>query len=134
MAKQNNPARACFLTPTVSVFGAGLSSAADEQVFKSELHRFKVARITRGLEHPWSLAFLPDGAMLVTERPERLRLVRQLDPGTLGLPIQVYAFCIETDFKKYEAVQADIFDHLLSILPEFELRAFQNVASPDAVS
>ncbi|MCH8891196.1 MAG: mechanosensitive ion channel family protein [Myxococcales bacterium] len=61
-------------------------------------------------------------------------LVRQLDPGTLGLPIEIYAFCIETGFKNYEAVQADIFDHVLSILPEFELRAFQNVTNPDAHS
>jgi miniconductance mechanosensitive channel len=68
------------------------------------------------------------------DEDKRLRLVRQLDPGTLGLPVEVYAFCIETDFKKYEAVQADIFDHLLSILPEFELRAFQNITAPDAVS
>lgn len=39
--------------------------------------RFEVRRVARGLEHPWSLAFLPDGAMLVTERPGRLRLVEK---------------------------------------------------------
>src|SRR5688572_5305079 len=37
--------------------------------------RFGVQIVARGLEHPWSLAFLPDGAMLVTERPGRLRIV-----------------------------------------------------------
>ena len=84
MARQNNSARAWFLTLTLtlSVLGAGLSSAAEEPVFESELHRFKVVTVTRGLEHPWSLAFLPDGAMLVTERPGRLRLVRD---GVLDL-------------------------------------------------
>ena len=74
-------------------------------------------------------AYLANHPMLSNEMT---CLVRQLDPGSLGLPIEVYAFCIETDFKEYEAVQADIFDHVLSILPEFELRAFQNFPNLDA--
>ena len=86
-----------------------------------------------GTFRAYTEAYLAKHTQLYDE-DKRLRLVRQLDPGRLGLPVEVYAFCIETDFKKYEAVQADIFDHLLSILPEFELRAFQNVRAPDAVS
>ena len=43
-----------------------------------------VERVAQGLEHPWSLAFLPDGRMLVTERPGRLRIVTN---GTLSQPL-----------------------------------------------
>ncbi len=63
---------------------------AAEPVIKSAEHDFHVAIVTRGLEHPWGLAFLPDGRMLVTERPGRLRLVEAdgaLDPRPVaGLP------------------------------------------------
>ena len=45
----------------------------------------KVETIAEGLEHPWSLAFMPDGGMLVTERPGRIRVVRN---GAMSAPIQ----------------------------------------------
>ena len=56
-------------------------------------------------------------------------LVRHLRPTKVGLPIEVYAFCNDTVWANFEAIQADIFDHLLSILPEFGLRAFQDITS-----
>src|SRR5690606_6620756 len=62
----------------------------------SEKAKFKVEVVSRGLDHPWSLAFLPDGGMLVTERPGRLRIIRNgvLDPKPIeGLP-QIFAFGI----------------------------------------
>jgi glucose/arabinose dehydrogenase len=49
---------------------------ASAQTFSSEQHEFRVATVTRGLVHPWSLAFLPNGDMLVTERVGRLRIIR----------------------------------------------------------
>ena len=55
----------------------------------AEQHKIRVSVVTKGLEHPWSLAFLPDGDMLITERPGRLRIVRDgvLDPGAIaGVP------------------------------------------------
>jgi len=60
------------------------------QLFASEQLRFRVTIVSEGLEHPWGLAFLPDGRMLVSERPGRLRLVGadgRVDPEPLhGLP------------------------------------------------
>ena len=67
-----------------------LSPLANAQVFSSEAQRFRAVTVTEGLEFPWGLAFLPDGRMLVTERPGRLRLVTadgRLDPKPVdGLP------------------------------------------------
>lgn len=53
-------------------------------------------------------------------------LVRHLAPNEKGLPIEVYIFSANKNWIPYEEIQADIFDHLLASLPEFELRAFQN--------
>lgn len=58
-------------------------------------------------------------------------MVRQLPPGPEGLPIEVYCFTSTTNWGKYEAIQADIFDHLLAILPEFDLRVFQEPSGLD---
>jgi miniconductance mechanosensitive channel len=52
-------------------------------------------------------------------------LVRQLQPDSAGLPIEVYCFTNTTDWGEYERIQSDIFDHLLAILPVFDLRVFQ---------
>jgi len=55
----------------------------------AEQHKIRVSVVAKGLEHPWSLAFLPDGSMLLTERPGRLRIVRdgKLDPKPIsGVP------------------------------------------------
>jgi glucose/arabinose dehydrogenase len=66
-------------------FAAGLAEAqaASQQ---SEQHAFSVATVAEGLGNPWSLAFLPNGDMLVTERPGRLRIIRdgKLDPRAIG--------------------------------------------------
>ncbi len=54
-----------------------------------------------------------------------LQLVRQLQPGPSGIPLEVYCFTSDTRWVVYEGIQADIFDHLLAILPTFDLRVFQ---------
>ncbi len=58
-------------------------------------------------------------------------LVRQLKPTELGLPLEIYVFTNDIEWANYEAIQADIFDHLLAILPEFDLRVFQNPSGQD---
>jgi miniconductance mechanosensitive channel len=52
-------------------------------------------------------------------------MVRQLQPTEAGLPLEIYCFTSDVRWAVYESVQADIFDHLLAILPEFGLRVFQ---------
>lgn len=52
-------------------------------------------------------------------------MVRQLPPNELGLPLEVYCFSAKKDWVIYEKVQADIFDHIMAMLPMFDLRAYQ---------
>ncbi|MEC7853950.1 MAG: mechanosensitive ion channel domain-containing protein [Candidatus Neomarinimicrobiota bacterium] len=58
-------------------------------------------------------------------------LVRQLPPNASGLPIEIYVFSNDTDWANYEKIQSDIFDHLLSVVSEFELKVFQNPSGSD---
>jgi len=59
-------------------------AVAQAQSFDTRAGAVSVTRVAGGLEHPWSLAFLPDGRALVTERPGRLRI---LDDGALSPPL-----------------------------------------------
>lgn len=56
---------------------------------------------------------------------EKILMVRQLAPGENGIPIEIYAFTKDTAWVNYEGVQSDIFDHILAVAGEFELRIFQ---------
>jgi len=58
-------------------------------------------------------------------------LVRQLPVSEKGLPIEIYVFSNDQEWANYEAIQADIFDHLLAVVPEFGLRVFQNPTGDD---
>jgi miniconductance mechanosensitive channel len=58
-------------------------------------------------------------------------LVRHLDPGENGLPIEVYVFAKTIEWGKYEDIQADIFDHIFAVVPHFDLRVFQYPTGTD---
>jgi len=55
-------------------------------------------------------------------------LVRQLQPGQTGIPLEIYCFSNDTRWTEYEKIQSDIFDHLLAILPEFGLQVYQAIS------
>ena len=55
-------------------------------------------------------------------------LVRQLENTGKGIPIELYIFTNTTDWVDYEGIQADIFDHIYAVLPQFELQAFQQLS------
>jgi len=65
---------------------------------------------------------------------EMTLLVRQLEPSEHGLPLEIYAFTNDTRWDVYESIQADIFDHLFAVAPEFGLRIFQNPTGNDLKS
>lgn len=58
-------------------------------------------------------------------------MVRQLSPTADGLPLEIYCFTNTVAWTQYEAIQSDIFDHLLAIIPEFGLRVFQHPSGAD---
>ncbi|MDA8693158.1 mechanosensitive ion channel family protein [Saprospiraceae bacterium] len=58
-------------------------------------------------------------------------LVRQLAPNENGLPIEIYVFSSDKNWGNYENIQANIFDHLLAVIPEFDLQVFQNPSGGD---
>lgn len=64
-------------------------------------------------------------------RDDMTLLVRQLPPSPDGLPIEIYVFTETTDWGLYEGIQADIFDHLLAAVNDFDLKVFQHPAGSD---
>ena len=61
-------------------------------------------------------------------------LVRHLQPTPQGLPIEIYVFSSDKAWANYEAIQADIFDHVIAAIPEFGLRVFQQPSGTDVAA
>ena len=64
-------------------------------------------------------------------RDDMTMMVRQLAPSPEGLPLEIYVFSNDINWINYEGIQADLFDHLLAVLPFFGLRVFQNPTGAD---
>ena len=76
----------------------------------------------------YAQAYLEDHPRI---RKDLTLMTRRLPPGPNGIPIEIYAFTDTTVWGEYESIQADIFDHLLSVLSEFDLRVYQNPTGQD---
>ena len=81
-----------------------------------------------GVFRAYIIAYLRNNSEL---QQEMTFLVRQLAPTECGLPLEIYVFSKDQAWANYEAIQADIFDHLLAAVPEFGLHIFQNPSGYD---
>lgn len=61
-------------------------------------------------------------------------MVRQLQPTETGLPMQLYFFTSTVEWIAYEGIQSDVFDHVLAVIPAFDLRVYQNPSGSDLLA
>ena len=96
----------------------------------SNYDKINARRITNiGTLRAYIIAYLKSHSRIASEN--FTLLVRQLPPSAQGLPLEIYCFTRTVAWGEYEAIQADIFDHMLAILPEFGLRIFQEPSGLD---
>ena len=81
-----------------------------------------------GTFRAYTKAYLTNHPMI---NKEMTFLIRQLAPTEHGLPIEIYVFSKDQNWANYENIQADIFDHILAVVPEFDLRVFQDPTGLD---
>ena len=105
----------------IAAFNAGMSFDGDSPVNGRRL-------TNAGTYRAYIVAYLRQHPMI---NQDMTFLVRQLAPTPEGLPLEVYVFCRDKVWANYEAIQADIFDHLLAVIPEFGLRVYQQPAGSD---
>jgi miniconductance mechanosensitive channel len=105
----------------IEAYNTGQASAGDSPVNGRHLTNI-------GTYRAYIVAYLQQHPMI---NQDMTFLVRQLAPTTHGLPLEVYVFSRDKVWANYEAIQADIFDHLLAVIPEFGLRVYQEPAGSD---
>ena len=94
-----------------------------------QAHRINSKRLTNiGILRTYLISYLKNHQMI---NLDMTFLVRQLKPTEMGLPVEIYVFCKDNVWANYEAIQADIFDHILAVVPEFDLQIFQNPSGTD---
>ncbi|MGA0438290.1 MAG: mechanosensitive ion channel family protein [Limisphaerales bacterium] len=109
---------------------------------QKEVQAFNQQLVSGGSNHPangrrltnigtfraYLVAFLRQHPLI---NQEMTLLVRQLEPTPRGLPLQIYVFSSDKRWVEYEGIVSDLFDHILSVLKEFDLRAYQEPAGLD---
>lgn len=107
-----------------------INAANAESGADTRAHQLNGRRMTNlGCFRAYVRAYLTAHPMI---RGDMTLMVRQLSPSKEGLPLEIYCFTTTTDWVAYEAIQSDVFDHLLSALPWFGLKAYQRNLGPDA--
>ena len=109
---------------------------------QKEVQAFNQQLDTGGSDHPangrrltnigtfraYLVAFLRQHPLI---NQEMTLLVRQLEPTPCGLPLQLYVFSSDKRWVEYEGIVSDLFDHILSVMKEFDLRAYQEPSGLD---
>ena len=109
---------------------------------QKEVQAFNQQLVTGGSDHPangrrltnigtfraYLVAFLRQHPLI---NQEMTLLVRQLEPTPHGLPLQIYVFSSDKRWVEYEGIVSDLFDHILSVMKEFDLRAYQEPSGLD---
>ena len=106
---------------------------------KEQIERFKKEGWLEGMpeeERTVNLSVLRNYLLIYLRSHERVNqnmtmMIRQLQPTAQGLPLELYFFSATTQWIPYEHLQAEVFEHLLAIMPEFGLKAFQAPAGTD---
>ena len=119
----------------VQYISAHIERKKREMAEYNELHQVDLSHLVNGRRmtnigtfRAYIQAYLKNHPQI---HQEMTFLVRQLAPTAQGLPIEIYVFCTDTVWANYEAIQSDIFDHILAIVPAFDLRVFQEPTGGD---
>lgn len=112
-----------------------LAEKAEEIAIYNEKHQIDSSSLVNG-RHLTNLgtfrAYLTAYLKAHSEiNQDMIAMVRQLQPTTNGLPMEIYVFTKDVAWVNHETVQADIFDHILAVIHEFDLRVFQNPSGHD---